>query len=187
MDCRKFRKHHVAFVDDTLPGVDVVRMQLHLTECEACAAWDHRVRRSLMLVRNNMRDIAPSDGFRSRLDERLAQERARLAAPPRMMALNRRMSLAMLSLALVSVGGAYVALRQTARANSSMAVLPAVTTFSPRGAVAAAPTDVDATPAFVASVSSGMAILPALMLADDAASAGAEPTLVQTASLSSSR
>lgn len=183
MDCRKFRKQHLAFVDDTLPGVDVVRMQLHLTECESCATWDHMVRRSLLVVRNHVRDIAPSEGFRSRLDERLAQERARLASPPRVMVPGGRVSLAVLSLALLSVGGAYVGLQRTTRSTPAMAVLPAVTTYSPRGAVASAPQEVDGASAFVSSVSSGMAILPALMLAEDAAHGEFAPTLVQAASL----
>ena len=34
MDCREFHEQHFAFVDDTLPGIELVGMQMHLTECE---------------------------------------------------------------------------------------------------------------------------------------------------------
>lgn len=70
MDCRAFHHHHLAFVDDTLPAVDMVAMQAHLGECEACAAHDALVRRSLMLLRN-LPPIEPSPGFTARLNARL--------------------------------------------------------------------------------------------------------------------
>lgn len=81
MDCRTFRESHVAFVDDTLPGVDQQAMGEHLRVCPACAAHDTRVRRSLMAARS-LEPILPSREFSSRLRSRLAAERLRMPAAP---------------------------------------------------------------------------------------------------------
>lgn len=70
MDCTEFREKHFAFVDDTLPGVELVSMQVHLTECDGCARQDAVVRRSLMLFRS-LPTIQPSPGFSVRLQQRL--------------------------------------------------------------------------------------------------------------------
>jgi hypothetical protein len=72
MDCRRFRAQHLAYLDDTLPGDEMARAQQHLLGCDACAAHDTLVRRSLVLARNHVIDVAPSDDFRRRLDARLA-------------------------------------------------------------------------------------------------------------------
>ena len=82
MDCRAFRKNHLAFLDDTLPGVEVDRMHNHLRMCEACGSLDYRVRRSLMVVRSHLSNIEPSVDFGSRLSARLERERASLRAAP---------------------------------------------------------------------------------------------------------
>lgn len=82
MDCRTFRESHVAFVDDTLPGVDQQAMGEHLRVCPACAAHDTRVRRSLMAAQS-LEPILPSYEFSSRLRSRLAAERSRLPSAPR--------------------------------------------------------------------------------------------------------
>ena len=74
MDCREFRENHFAFVDDTLPGVELVRMQMHITECESCSRQDATVRRSLMLFRN-LPVIQPSAGFSERLEKKLLDAR----------------------------------------------------------------------------------------------------------------
>jgi len=71
MDCRQFRTEHLAYLDDTLPGNVMAEAQQHLMRCEACAAHDRMVRRSLMLVRN-LPEIAPSEAFSERLQARLA-------------------------------------------------------------------------------------------------------------------
>lgn len=76
MDCRDFQENHFAFVDDTLPGIELVGMQMHLLECEKCAKQDAAVRRSLMLFRN-LAPIEPSAGFSAKLQQKL--ELARLA------------------------------------------------------------------------------------------------------------
>lgn len=70
MDCREFHEQHLSFVDDTLPGVELVRMQMHLTECEGCARHDATIRRSLMLFRNLPR-IEPSPDFSKKLEQKL--------------------------------------------------------------------------------------------------------------------
>lgn len=74
MDCKQFKENHFAFVDDTLPGVELVRMQMHLAECDTCAKHDATVRRSLMLFRS-LPAIQPSPDFRRRLDQKLSAAR----------------------------------------------------------------------------------------------------------------
>ena len=164
MDCRAFRRKHLAFVDDTLPGVEVVRMQLHLSECANCATWDHRVRRSLLLARNHLRPITPSDGFQARLAYRLEQERRR-GAPPSLLAGGLRWTTAaavVLSLAVIA-GSAILLVNGSPQVE--LARLPTVVLEPSTEDFVPSDPFVSATPAFVATVSTGMAILPALMLA----------------------
>lgn len=80
MRCSEFRDLHCAFVDDTLAGVELVRMQRHINECDTCAALDTRVRRSLMVV-HNLTPIEPSADFGRRLEARLEQCRAEQDRP----------------------------------------------------------------------------------------------------------
>ena len=83
MDCSAFRRHHVAYVDDTLPGDLVVAAARHVAECPACARHDTAVRRSLLLARNLARDTAPlecSADFGARLEARLAAVRSECEA-----------------------------------------------------------------------------------------------------------
>jgi len=75
MQCTEFREHHCAFVDDTLAGVELVRMQRHVAECAKCAEQDARVRRSLMWARS-IRNIEPSADFAQRLEAKLQACRA---------------------------------------------------------------------------------------------------------------
>lgn len=70
MDCREFHDKHLAFVDDTLSGIELVGVQRHIAECCDCARHDALVRRSLMLFRNLPR-IEPSPEFSDRLAERI--------------------------------------------------------------------------------------------------------------------
>ena len=79
MDCKHFRENHCAFVDDILPGVELVGMQMHLNECEKCASHDAMVRRSLMLFRS-LPAIQPSPDFSSRLEQRLRETKLADAA-----------------------------------------------------------------------------------------------------------
>jgi hypothetical protein len=82
MNCREFRRKHDAYVDDTLSGVDIEGMDRHLRLCQQCAALDTRIRRSLLIARN-LPTIQPSAAFGERLQMRLAQERAFMAARER--------------------------------------------------------------------------------------------------------
>ncbi|HEY0778159.1 MAG TPA: hypothetical protein VGD56_09355 [Gemmatirosa sp.] len=75
MDCTDFRRHHLAYVDDTLPGDVLVAAERHRVECAACGAHDTLVRRSLLLARN-LPSIEPSSDFAARLDARLCAVRA---------------------------------------------------------------------------------------------------------------
>lgn len=70
MDCREFNDQHLAFVDDTLAGIELVRMQLHVAECTSCAKHDAKIRRALLLFRN-LPSIEPSPDFSERLQARL--------------------------------------------------------------------------------------------------------------------
>jgi hypothetical protein len=70
MKCRKFKSNHVGFIDDCLSAADMADMRRHLMACNDCAAFDTRIRRSLLVVRN-LPQIEPSPDFFSRLTEAL--------------------------------------------------------------------------------------------------------------------
>jgi hypothetical protein len=75
MDCATFCRQHAGFVDGVMPDVDLVAMQRHVAECEACAARDVAVRRALVVLRN-LPAIDPSPDFTERLRGRLRQVRS---------------------------------------------------------------------------------------------------------------
>ena len=75
MDCRGFRRHHLAYLDDTLSGNQTTEAQRHVLACDACAAHDTLVRRSLMIARS-MPTIEPTAAFQDKLRARLAACRA---------------------------------------------------------------------------------------------------------------
>lgn len=70
MDCRTFHARHVGFVDDVLPGIEIVEMQRHIAECAPCARHDALIRRSLLVFRNIPR-IECSPGFTQRVNDRI--------------------------------------------------------------------------------------------------------------------
>ncbi len=74
MDCTDFRRHHLAYVDDTLPGDVLVAAERHRVECATCGAHDTLVRRSLLIARN-LPSIEPSADFSARLEARLREVR----------------------------------------------------------------------------------------------------------------
>jgi hypothetical protein len=83
MDCKHFRKHHLAYLDDTLPGDLMAGLQRHVLVCDGCAAHDALVRRSLMVVHSvvhRLPALEPNAEFRSRLRARLAECRAERTA-----------------------------------------------------------------------------------------------------------
>lgn len=70
MDCRTFRKTHVAFVDGAMDiRAEAVRFE-HVEMCAHCARLDIAVRRGLLVARN-LPQITPSPGFMMRLEVRL--------------------------------------------------------------------------------------------------------------------
>ncbi|HET7622407.1 MAG TPA: zf-HC2 domain-containing protein [Gemmatimonadaceae bacterium] len=72
MDCREFRKQHLAFTDGTLGDDELMAMQLHLAECRSCDRYDTVVRRGLMVLRN-LAPIETGPDFLDRLNARLYQ------------------------------------------------------------------------------------------------------------------
>lgn len=160
-------------------------MQGHLEECPACSAWDNRVRRSLLVARNHLRTIEPSEDFSQRLATRLAAERQHAAwASTRRESAFRWPSVAVAAVAVTVIGAATMSF--THASDATIATLPAVTTSPTLEQLQ--PRFPDAKPAFLASMSSGMAILPALLLAEEvpmvrASNEGGEVTL-RTAGLS---
>ncbi|MEO7966766.1 MAG: hypothetical protein ABIT38_22940, partial [Gemmatimonadaceae bacterium] len=169
MDCRSFRRNHVAFVDDTLPGVLLVRMERHRTECAKCAQHDADVRRSLLLFRNNLPTIEPSAQFSARLAARLQNEHRLNAMPLPLFRGPGLQSFLAMSIGMIALGFAALAAGDAVQRGGAVR-LPAVVLRPqglPLGVNAAVPA---APPAFVASVSTGMAVWPALLLVEEAQS-----------------
>jgi hypothetical protein len=156
MDCREFRDQHLSFVDDTLPGVELVRMQLHLNECEECSRHDATIRRSLMLFRNLPR-IEPSPDFSKRLEMKLREVKLADAAAARD---NRSRKFAaavtLTSAAMLAYIG--VSLRQVDTPQDI--VLPPVV------AVAATSEMTGPAPEMIAAVSAGIPIWTAALFAE---------------------
>ena len=159
MDCRDFCEQHLAFVDDTLPGIELVRMQRHIAECESCAKQDAKVRRALLLFRN-LPSIEPSADFSSRLEARLKScQQDQLAITQRNL---RRGAIAATLASAVMLG--YIG---TTLFNQSFAardiVLPPVVATAPEADFAPITTS---TPAIVTSVSAGLTIWPVALFAE---------------------
>lgn len=175
MNCRSFRKHHVAFVDDTAPGLIRAELEEHLRLCGKCARHDARVRRALMLVRSLPR-LEPSADFRDRLYSRLV---ATALIPERTLAQRMRYSgIAAAAAVLISVG--------TMAGYFSLQARPVALTMTPVVVTDPEPFDwsseppVLAMPAVVASFSTGLALWPAALVADEATEYFVNAALVQT-------
>ena len=165
MDCRTFRKKHVAFVDDTLPGFELAEMYRHLEECERCGHHDSTLRRGLMLVRS-LPTIEPSCDFSARLAARLRD--ARLSEEQTMAGTFGRFS-ALASFSVLAAGlavGGYVGYVASIAAN-----LPHTArelTLAPVIASQPEPASLPfASPALVASFSSGVPLWPTALLAEE--------------------
>jgi anti-sigma factor RsiW len=145
MDCRAFRQSHVAFVDDTLPGVEQHAMNEHLRICAACAHLDARVRRSLMAARS-LDSIVPSDDFGARLRSRLDVERKRMLVQPPLARGPSFVTFAAIAAAVVGVGVLALEMQmqeaptEAPRLAGIVATVPAVpeTLFASSSALAAA-------------------------------------------------
>ncbi len=160
MDCREFCDQHVAFVDDTLAGIELVRMQRHIAECESCAKHDARIRRALLLFRN-LPSIEPSADFSERLEARLRECHGEhlLATTQRNL---RRGAIAAALASAAMLGYIGTTLYHSTDAPPDLLMHPVVATI-PDPELTPITTS---TPAIVASVSSGLTIWPAALFAE---------------------
>jgi anti-sigma factor RsiW len=162
MDCRQFCDQHVAFVYDTLAGIELVRMQRHIAECESCAKHDAKIRRSLLLFRN-IPPIQPSPDFSERLEARLRREAHNedlLATTQRNL---RRGAIAATIASALMLG--YIGTTLSHTDTPQEMVMPPVVATVPEPELTPITTS---TPAIVASVSAGLTIWPAALFAEQA-------------------
>lgn len=168
MDCREFRRNHVAFVDDLLPGIDLVRMQCHVHECASCSRQDTMVRRALLVVRNMPR-IAPSADFSERLNARIrALDTTAMARDD--VRTHARAGLGTFAAVATGVMAAGLLTFAVASYNGPLSrnvVLTPVVASLPADVMDDAPSPIPA-PAMVASASTGIALWPAVMAAEQA-------------------
>jgi anti-sigma factor RsiW len=162
MDCRDFCDQHLAFVDDTLAGIELVRMQRHIAECETCAKQDAKIRRALFLVRN-LPPIEPSPDFTRRLEARLKESRHEDLLPLTQRNLRRGAIAATVASALML---GYIGTTLYRTDNSPQDVLmPPVVASVPEAELIPITTS---TPVIMASVSAGLTIWPAALFAEQA-------------------
>ena len=162
MDCREFSDQHVAFVDDTLAGIELVRMQRHLAECQECAKHDAKVRRALLLVRN-LPTIELSPQFSQKLQARLKEchsDDLLLAAAQRNL---KRGAIAATVASALMLG--YIGSTLYNSDPPRDLVLPPVVATLPEAELTPITTS---SPAIVASVSAGLSIWPAALFAEQA-------------------
>jgi anti-sigma factor RsiW len=166
MDCREFNQKHVAFVDDLLPGLDLVRMQRHLTECERCAHHDTLIRRALLVVRN-MPEINPSADFSERLQARLRTARSdatlygdRATGHPRLT------TFATVATGVIAAGVLSITVMQHATPARDITLAPVVASLPE---IPAEPYSSPLAPgAMMASASTGIGIWPTVLVAEQA-------------------
>jgi anti-sigma factor RsiW len=165
MDCREFSEKHLAFVDDTLAGIELVRMQRHTAECEACAKHDAKIRRALLLFRN-LPAIEPSTDFAERLAARLQEAHEDDLLRETTTRNLRRGAVAATFATLASAAMlAYIGntLYQTEMTRD--VVMPPVVAVATEPDLAPITTS---TPAIVTSASAGLAIWPVALFAEEA-------------------
>jgi hypothetical protein len=160
MDCRTFRNNHAAFVDDTLPAIDIVAGQRHLLECSDCAQYDTRVRRALMVFRN-LPTIQPSADFSARLNARLAEVRAQPGNDWRQRGPGLG-AFAAAALGVVALGYITTFAYELTSPTPALALAPVVTT-QPE----AVPSPMTSS-AIAASMSMGIPVWPAMLMAEQA-------------------
>ncbi len=160
MNCSEFRAQHCSFVDDTLAGVELVRMQQHLTLCQGCAQQDAKIRRSLMVARS-IPTIQPSPEFATRLEHRLRDCRNN---PEQTECTNFRTVASVGAIAsLIMLGYVASSLDEFGKPQDIM-LPPVVAMARPPEPETLAPV----APAILASVSAGMPIWAAALLAEQA-------------------
>ena len=165
MDCREFRKKHLAFVDDTLSAVDTAAMRRHAHDCPHCARQDTRIRRGLLLARN-LPVVQPSPDFMERLNRRLREigpiDRYTVAAPSyRMFSVGTFSAIAASIMTVALLAGALLG----GDAPDEELRLPPVVASIPEPEPAPAAV---ANPVYVASFMTGMPVWPAVMHAGEA-------------------
>ncbi len=159
MDCREFCDQHLAFVDDTLAGIELVRMQRHIAECESCAKHDAKIRRALLLFRN-LPSIEPSADFSQRLEARLKEcSGDHFEIAQRNL---RRGAVAATLASAVMLGYIGTTLFHHSDAPRDLVMPPVVATV-PEPELTPITTS---TPAIVASVSAGLTIWPVALFAE---------------------
>ncbi|HEY9450259.1 MAG TPA: zf-HC2 domain-containing protein [Gemmatimonadaceae bacterium] len=160
MNCRDFRKQHLAFTDSALDDDELVAMQAHVAECQNCARYDTVVRRGLLVLRN-LPTIEPAPDFLDRLNTRLGQlDRADArAAVYRGPGLGSFLAAAA---SMVVAGFLAATLLDWTGPVRDLRLAPVITT---RPAPMPSPlADFD----FVASASAGLPVWPAAMMAEQA-------------------
>jgi hypothetical protein len=160
MDCREFCDKHVAFVDDTLAGIELVRMQRHIAECENCAKRDAKIRRALLIFRN-LPLIEPSAGFSQRLEARLRRECQSEDLYANAQRNLRRGAIAAALASAAMLG--YIATTLYEADSPRDLVMPPVVASLPEPELTPITTS---TPAIVTSVSAGLTIWPAALFAE---------------------
>lgn len=176
MDCRGFRKQHLAYLDDTLPGDEMAAAQRHIMACDSCAAHDSMVRRSLMLVRN-MSTIEPSVEFRQRMQARLNEARAEserekalrddFALTPRSRTVARQPVMLTAIAATALIAGTYVWEQRTPRVTDVISLKP-VLVSKPAPIDTTQPQQIYIDPGMVRAMATGNPVWPAALMADDA-------------------
>lgn len=192
MDCKSFRRQHLAYLDDTMPGDDMTRAQHHVMVCDGCAAHDTLVRRSLMVVRS-LPTVEPSLEFQARLRTRLAECRdesrtARDAGTalsrrwgvdpmrPLSAAAGRRTSRLMVAAAAGAMLGAYAWQGWGPPPASALSIQPVVASQP------AIPAPVPyITPELMQAMATGNPVWPAALLLEDAPAHEMHPDFTRTA------
>lgn len=165
MDCREFNQKHVAFVDDLLPGIDLVRMQRHLLECERCAHHDTLIRRALLVVRN-VPEIRPSADFSERLQARLRTVRSETTYGDRASGHPWVTTFAAVATGVAAAGVLSVAVMQHAQPARDIRLPPVVASLPE---IQSEPYSSPLAPgAMMASASTGIGIWPAVFAAEQA-------------------
>jgi hypothetical protein len=160
MKCSEFRDQHCLFVDDTLAGVELVRMQQHISVCNACAALDAKIRRALMVARS-LPAIQPSPDFAARLESKLKRCREE---PESTACANFKAVAGIGAVASLVMLGYVVASLDKFGKQEDIVLPPVVAMARPPELETLAPV----APAIVASVSAGMPIWPAALFAEQA-------------------
>ncbi len=165
MDCREFNHKHVAFVDDLLPGIDLVRMQGHILECERCAHRDTLIRRALLVVRN-VPEIRPSHEFSERLQARLRTVRTETRYADVATGHPRLTTFTALATGVIAAGVLSVTVMQHGEARRDLSLAPVVASLPE---IQSDPYSSPLAPgAMMASASTGIGIWPAVFAAEQA-------------------